>query len=342
MPTKDDKSSAILCLLLVLQKHTSPQYPLNNGQIIEKLEQEYGISITPNTLRSHIARLVELGYSISTYQENGKGVYLNQEGSEYVDEEVRVLVDGVLTSRYISANHAGDLIRKLTKLGSKDFPKQLSHIYPIDDWNHRDDPSFFLHLGNLTEAVSEGKYVEFYYCDVSTDKKLVHKRNRKDCVIPLAVVCTHGQYYLIARYPKSDTDIAADKIFHFRIDRMAEVKKREITVPKKERITFHLAQYAAEHHFMYGGKSVPVVLKMPTTLVGDVLDRFGNGAKMIDLGDGSMEVHLLATEEGMRFFALQYGASGCEVVSPQSLREQVMEDIRFLMRQYQISPDNTV
>ena len=150
VPTLEEKSSAILCLLLVLQKHTSPQCPLNNGQIIEKLQQEYGISITPNTLRSHLLRLETIGYPISRHHENGKGVYLEPEQSEYVDEEVRVLVDGVLTSRYISASHAEDLIQKLTKLGSKDFPKQLSHIHPIDDWNHREDPSFFFHLGNLT------------------------------------------------------------------------------------------------------------------------------------------------------------------------------------------------
>lgn len=331
MPTLEDKSSAILCLLLVLQKHTSPQHPLNNGQIIDKLQQEYGISITPNTLRSHLLRLETIGYPISRHQENGKGVYLEPEGSEYVDEEVRVLVDGVLTSRYIPAHHAEDLIQKLTKLGSKDFPKQLRHIHPIDDWDHRDDQSFFLHLGDLTEAVSEGKFVEFYYCDVSTDKKLVHKRNKKDCVIPLSVVCTHGQYYLIARYPKA----AADKVFHFRIDRMAEVKKLETAVPKKEQISFDLARYTAEHHFMYGGKIVPIVLKMPTSLAGDVLDHFGNRAKMFDQGNETMEVHLFATEEGMRFFALQYGASGCEVISPHSLREQVKEDVKKILKMYE-------
>lgn len=333
MPALEDKSSAILCLLLVLQKHTSPSHPLSNGQLIEKLQQEYGISITPNTLRKHLDRLVEIGYPISRHCDNKKGVYLEQMDSEYVDEEVRVLVDGVLTSRFITAKHAEDLIRKLTKFGSKDFPKQLGHIQPIDAWNHRDDPSFFLHLGDLTEAVSEGKFVEFYYCDVSTDKKLVHKRKKKDCVIPLAVVCTHGQYYLIARYPRA----AADKVFHFRIDRMAEVMKLETTVPKQEQRAFDLAKYTAEHHFMYGGKINLVVLKMPTTLAGDVLDQFGNQAKMFDQGDGTMEVHLFATEEGMRFFALQYGASGCEVIRPQSLREQVKRDIIALTQQYQIT-----
>lgn len=330
MPALEDKSSAMLCLLRILQMHTDPQHPLNNGQLIEKLQQEYSISITPNTLRHHLERIEAIGYPISRHSDNGKGVYLEPDGPEYEDEEVRVLVDGVLTSRYISANHASRLIRKLTKLGSTDFPKQLSHIYPVDDWNHRDDPAFFLHLGDLAQAVSEGNYVEFYYCDVSPNKKLVRKRNKKHCVIPLAVVCAHGQYYLLARYPGTTTE----QIFHFRIDRMTEVVKREESIPKKDRIPFHLAQYTAEHHFMYGGKSVHIVLKMPTTLAGNILDQFGNRAKMFDQGDGTMEVHVFAAEEGMRFFALQYGASGCEVIRPQSLREQVKKDIKEMMRRY--------
>ena len=333
MPTKDEKSSAILCLLLVLQKHTTPQHPLKNGQLIEILQQEYGISITPNTLRGHLARLDELGYSISTYQENGKGVYLEPAGPEYEDEEIRVLVDGVLTSRYVTANHARSLIQRLTGLASRNFPKQLSHIHPINDWNHRENQSFFLNLGDLTEAVSQWKFVEFYYCDVSTDGKLVRKRRKKDCVIPLSVVCTHGQYYLIARYPKA----AADRVFHFRIDRMTDVKKLNLAVPETERTAFDLAKYAAEHHFMYGGRIVPVVLRMPVSLAGDVLDHFGQRARMRDQGDGTMEVHLSATEEGMRFFALQYGASGCEVLSPPSLREQITRDAKEILKRYELS-----
>lgn len=287
MPALEDKNSAVPCLLRVLQKYTDPQHPLNNGQLIEKLQQEYKISITPNTLRHHLDCIEAIGYPISRHQDNGKGVYLEPDEPKYEDEEVRILVDGVLTSRFISASHAGHLIRKLTKPGRKNFPKQLNHIRPIDDWNHRNDQSFFLHLGDLTEAVSERKFVEFHYCDIATDKKLIHKRNKKDCVIPLSVVCSQGQYYLIARYPKI----------------------------------------------------VLIVSKMPANLAGDILDRFGDRAKMLDQGDGTMEVHVFATEEGMRFFALQYGASGCEVIHPQSLREQVKWDILSLMHRYRLPSD---
>ena len=82
---------------------------------------------------------------------------------------------------------------------------------------------------------------------------------------------------------------------------------------------------------------ISILLKMPTRLAGDILDHFGSRARMVDLGDGNMEVHLFATEEAIRYFALQYGANGCEVLRPESLREQIKEDILFLAKQYQVS-----
>ena len=336
MTSMEDKSSGILCTLLILRKYSSAQNPLTNGQVISYLEQDYGISITPNTLRKHISRLTVLGFSISTFEENRRGVYLESEEKEYDDEEVKVLIDSVLTSRYIPAGQAKDLIIKLTRLASEDFPKRLDYIEPVDDWNHRDNKAFFWNLACLTDAIAENRMVAFRYNEVTADGKLVQKGKPKNIVQPLAVVCSLRQYYLICRFWNSES------ILHYRIDRMTNVELTDKIIPKKMQISLNLAQYAAEHQFMYGGPVVPIVLKMPSKLAGHILDHFGHRAKMFAQEDGTMEVHLYDTEEGMRYFALQYGASGCEVISPQSLREQVKEDIKSLARKYQFTPDELV
>ena len=93
------------------------------------------------------------------------------------------------------------------------------------------------------------------------------------------------------------------------------------------------ARNAHEHHFMFGGKPVTVVLRMSRSCAGNVLDAFGSRAAMRTLDDDRMEVRVTAALEGMRFFALQFG-NHCEVLSPRALREQVMDDIKKMAERY--------
>ena len=327
------KSAVILCILKVLEQYSSEDRPLSNSEVIGYLQDEYNISITPNTLRANISILRDgLEYPVSTFEENGKGLYLATE-QIFDDEEVRVLIDSVLTSRYIPEHQANALIKKLTGFANKAFAKKLTHIHPLNEWNHQRNKSFFWNLSCLSESIAEKKQAEFYYNNVLPDGTLEHKSKQLARVHPYAIVCSNGQYYLICSLGNYDN------LLHYRIDRMTEVKKREkaarsvTTVPGCEK-GLNIAAYASEHHFMYGGKAVPVTLKMPSDRAGDVMDNFGSRARMRDLGDGTMEVYLTAVPEGIRYFALQFGTSGCEVISPQSLRDAVKDDIRVLVKKY--------
>lgn len=328
----EGKSAAILCLLHVLRDHSSPERPLTNNEVIKYLEQEYGISITPNTIRAHVATLTMLGYEISTFEQNSKGLYLEPREPEYADDEIRVLIDSVLTSRYIPEHQARDLIKKLTRMASKDFPRQLSYIHPINQWNHQRNKEFFWSLSRLAEAVDKGKQAEFQYNTIGPDGEL-RPKGRLARVHPYALVCANGQYYLLCSLGRYND------LRHYRVDRMTGVEMRDkpartiTTIPGYEK-GLDLARYTATHHFMYGGQVASIALRMPAERAGDVLDAFGQQARIQDLGDGRIEVSLSATEEGMRYFALQFGANGCEVLSPPSLRDQLREDIKSLAELY--------
>ena len=84
---------------------------------------------------------------------------------------------------------------------------------------------------------------------------------------------------------------------------------------------------------MYGGVPEPITMKMPRRLAGAVMDTFGPAALMRPLDEEYMQVRVTAAPEGMRFFALQYGPS-CEVLSPQSLRDIIKQDIMGMVEKY--------
>ena len=85
---------------------------------------------------------------------------------------------------------------------------------------------------------------------------------------------------------------------------------------------------------MFSGELEVIVLRMPTELAGYVRDAFGDRASMRETGAGMMEVRITGTARNVRFFALQYGPSGCEVLYPESLRRQLLSDAEAIAEKY--------
>ena len=127
---------------------------------------------------------------------------------------------------------------------------------------------------------------------------------------------------------------------HYRIDRLTDaavLPDRPAADVRKLpgcRDGFHLAEYAATHSMMFSGELEAIVLRMPTELAGYVRDAFGDRAAMRETGEGTMEVRITGTARNVRFFALQYGPSGCEVLHPESLRRQLLADAEAIAEKY--------
>ena len=127
---------------------------------------------------------------------------------------------------------------------------------------------------------------------------------------------------------------------HYRIDRLtdAEVLPDRPAADVRKlpgcRDGFHLAEYAATHSMMFSGELEVIVLRMPTELAGYVRDAFGDRASMRETGQDRMEVRITGTARNVRFFALQYGPSGCEVLHPESLRRQLLSDAEAIAEKY--------
>lgn len=325
------RSALPLCILEILKAYSDEEHPLTSGEIIKKLKADYGLSAARNAVGRNLSLLCELGWDISTYEENGWGAYLRSR--ELSDVELRVLIDSVLSSRYIPQEDARNLIDKLAGLANRHFQGRLDHVHSLPLWPHHRNGAFFENLDRVEAAIEDRRRLRFVLNSVGVNGELVPRGRRPYVVHPFAMVCTNGQYYLIGCYD------GRDNLTHYRIDRMTDVEvldesARPIwSLPAYRDRSFDAALYAQEHHFMFGGEPRTVVLKMSRSCAGDVLDAFGNRASMTPIDDDLMKVRVTAALEGMRFFALQFG-NHCEVVSPRKLREQVMEDVRRMAKRY--------
>lgn len=332
MPIVGGKKALPLCILQILKNYSDPDHPLAYKDIIRRLQQEYGIEAERKAIGQNISLLCEMGYDISTYEENREGAYLASR--EFDDMELRVLIDSVLISKYIPASNAKHLVEKLEALSNIQFRGRMKHLYTIHEGRHQRNREFFFSLSVIDEAIALSRQIAFFHNRMSTDKTLIPVRKAKDVVHPYAIICANGQYYLIASFRKSN------KLLHYRLDRITQIEMldepaKPITeIPDYEN-GLNIAQYAAEHNLMFGGKTEQIVLKMNKRLVGVVIDAFGYDVRISDQDGDYMEVRLKAAIEGVRFFALQYGPD-CEVLEPNELREMVRADIKEMARKYEV------
>ena len=312
-------------VLKTLRQYASEDHPLSNLQIIARIQRDERVTLARNTVAASISLLESLGY----VERGPAGSYPVR---LFDETELRVLIDGVMASKYLPAADAKYLADKLIELGGEDFSRRVRHVHMADQWSHQGNVEFLRNIQQLEDAMESRRKASFYRNQVLADGSLkrVGSLHR---VSPYGIICTNGQYYLVCR---KDGD---DFLRHYRIDRLTDMEPLPETAEDIRRLPgyeqgFHLAEYAASHSMMFSGDLTLIVLRLPAPLAGYVRDAFGTRAELREVPGGLVEARITGTEQNVRFFALQYGPSGCEVLHPESLRRQLLSDARAIAEKY--------
>ena len=318
------KKMSPVYILDVLRRYTDENHKLPYKQISRHVEADYGMSCGIAMIRDNINLLIDAGYDIEKFEDNGQGCCLLSD--RFTDSEVRMLIDSVMSSRYIKERYAKDLIEKLSDLGTVYLHKRTKYTTQIERWIHTDNPDFFMTIEKLDTAIAEKKRVRFDYLKYGVDKKLHSRRSEGYEVDPYQIVCNNGRYYLICNLDRHDV------ISNFRIDLIKDVEILDIpAVPfenlKEKSCSLDLTEYIRTAVNMYDGERVTATLRLKADRIGDVIDWFGVKGVTVMKEDGDMiEVKVTGSDNGLRMWAIQYGRI-VEVVSPEGLRGTVRADM---------------
>ena len=160
-----NKKLVLLRVLHILQKHSDMKHPLTQDEIVALLDKEYGIEVDRKCVGRQIALLHEafdvLNSPITLISDRKKGAYIEQR--EFEDSELRLLIDGVLSSRYITANYSKNLIEKLCRQSNRYFRPRVKNICSVNEWNKTENVSVFLNIELIDEAIERGKQIRFEY-----------------------------------------------------------------------------------------------------------------------------------------------------------------------------------
>ena len=152
MESLEPKKLALIRIMQIFQKYSDYDHPLKQEDIARYLDKEYGIVIERKAVSRNISLLKEAGFEIESKR---AGSYLEER--DFTDAELRVLIDGVLSSKHITAKYSKDLIDKLCSLSNKYFRSHVKHIHTVGDWNKTENQSLFYNIEIVDEAIEEKK-----------------------------------------------------------------------------------------------------------------------------------------------------------------------------------------
>ena len=316
----------ILRILEILKNESDEEHHLTQQEILRLLDTSYGINCDRRSVKSNIEALIEAGYDI-VYEE---GYYLASR--EFDEAELRMMIDSVLFSKTIPVSAAKSLVKKLSDMGSKYFRPKVSHISVTSEVQHSDNKLVMYSVDTINEAIDKKKKISFYYNTYKKDLKLHLIREEAFVVSPYQMVAKNRWYYLIC-CPDGE-----DKIYHFRIDRMANViQLNERIKPVKEVKGYeqglNLPKHLAEHVYMYDGESAAVQFTIREEMLNHVIDWFGTDIKILEDNDGLLTVRVICNRKAFFYWAIQYGLH-VEVLKPLDLRDELAEATEKIYKAY--------
>lgn len=325
----EPKKLALLRIWQILLKHSDYDHPLTQEEIIKYLESDYGIEMERKAVGKNIADLRDAGIDIGSRR---AGSYIDSR--EFEDSELKLLIDGVLQSKHITARHSKDLIEKLCGLSNKYFRSHVKNVYSVNDWSKTENQALFYNIDVVDEAIATGKQVQYDYNKYGVDAKL-HKSSFQR-VSPYQLILHNQRYYLMGY-----SDYWGNMTFH-RLDRISNMRLYDkpatpITSVKGYENGIDFKQIASTMPYMYTDTPERIEFIADEFIVDQIVDWFGKDVRMSKLPDDDkkVKVELLASPNAMEHWAMQY-LNYVEVTKPAGLRERIKSALQVAEEKYGI------
>lgn len=327
MESLEPKKLALVRILQILQKYSDRDHPLRQEDIVQRLKQEYGLTIERKAIGRNLSLLREAGFEIKSAR---AGSYLDER--TFTDAELRILIDGVLSSKYITAKYSRDLIDKLCGLSNRYFRSHVRYIYSVGEWDKTDNQALFCSIELVDEAIEKRKQICFDYNKYGIDKRL-HKTHTH-YASPYQLILHNQRYYLMAR------DEYWKNLVYYRLDRITNMR---ITDQKLEPITtiegyeggINYKELSTALPYMFSDKPEWVEFTADRHIIDQIIDWFGKDIRIRQNAEDPSVVRIFVkvSLSAMEHWAMQYAGNVC-VTAPRELAEKIKNRLHAAAEMY--------
>ncbi|MDO5362649.1 MAG: WYL domain-containing protein [Eubacteriales bacterium] len=317
----------ILYLMQMFTEKTDERNPITVKGIIEYLG-EFGISVERKTVYDDIETLRIFGMDIVNRRERPSGFYLA--GREFEVAELKILIDAVQSSRFITSRKSSQLIRKLERLVSVHDARRLQKQMSAGNRIKTANESIYYNIDKIYEALSDNRQISFQYYEWTVSKEMRLRRNGARYVVsPWEMLWKDENYYLVGLDEKTGV------VKHYRVDKMLKINVEKNSRNGEELFrNFDAAQFSARTFGMFGGKEETLCLEFENRYVGVIIDHFGTEV-MIYKKDDRHFTTLVRVSVSSQFFGWLAGlGDGAEIISPSGVRKEYQMFLENALKKY--------
>ncbi|MDO4618883.1 MAG: WYL domain-containing protein [Clostridia bacterium] len=328
MAKSSNQKLKLLYIMKYLLEETDEENFVTTPMIIDMLEN-HGISAERKSIYENIEDLKLFGVDIIKSGE-GRASGYRVASRDFEMPELKLLVDAVQSSKFITAKKSDILINKIENLTSRHQASELQRQVVVTNRIKHDNESIYYFVDIIHGAINNNRKLGFYYFDWTPEKtKKFHHDGKRYVISPWALSWDDENYYMIGY----DSD--ADMIKHYRVDKMDKISELEDKREGYDRFRkFDMAAYSKKVFGMFGGEEKTVIMKFSDSLAGVVVDRFGKDAMIIPGKDGYFTARITACISPL-FYSWVFGfGKNAEIIEPREVRDEMKKMIAEVKDRY--------
>ncbi|MFD1363483.1 helix-turn-helix transcriptional regulator [Lentibacillus salinarum] len=318
----------LLHLRDILFNDTDEHHDLGIDELIEKLRAVTGdATFDKRTVKRDLETLDDRDFEIVRNQGKYGKIKYSHQTRLFETYQLRLIIDAILSARFITTNEKEKLIQKIKQLTSSHIGKTLPEPILFSQSANIDYELVKLNIDRVHRAISDGKVLTYQYGKFNVQKQFVyHREGTFYHVEPYALIWQNDYYYLIGIF--QDTN----ELRHYRLDRIRNISVSDESFKKRD---FNLQEYVNQSFHMFAGEEMRIKIRFHNSLVNVVLDRFGQDADIRGLDEDHFVLSTKAKlSEGLVNWILTWG-NRAKVLSPNHLAERIKRQIRQMLDVYE-------
>ena len=312
-------------LMKIMLEKTDDEHSLTMPQIMEELEK-YDVTAERKSIYTDFRDMTEkFGVEIIKEQ-TGRETYYHVGAREFELAEVKLLIDAIQSSKFITQTKSRELITKIKSFVSEHQAKQLQRQVYINDRVKTMNESVYYNVDDIHTAINQNKKIRFKYFKWDINTKLVPRHNGDWFIVsPWALTWDDENYYMVA------FDDLDSKIKHYRVDKMMHISIEEEKRSGRDVFrNFDMAEYSKATFGMYQGQKAKVKIQFANYMCGVFIDRFGKDISFRPIDDEHSELHVDVNVSPQFFGWIFSLGKDVKVTGP----SEVVERMKVLAREF--------
>ena len=318
----------ILYLYKFLAEKTDDEHRVTAQEIIAELER-LGIKAERRTVYADIKALNDYGTDIIG-QKAGRGYEYHMGVRRFELAELKLLVDAVQSSRFITQKKSKELISKLEEMASEYQAKELQGQVFVSQRIKTMNESIYYNIDILHEAINTDRKIHFQYFNWNVDKEQELRHGGEVYSVSPWGVCWNDEWYYLIAF-----DDKAQEIRHYRVDKMKNLSFSDEKRNGRDHFkNLDMAVYTKKRFSMFDGDEERVQILCQNSFAGIMIDRFGKDVPLIKVDAEHFKISVDVAVSGLFLGWIIGLGDGVRITGPEYVVDMMRQEAARLLETY--------